>query len=233
MNKILLVFLLLWVNIELSAETIVQQFTAISSGAGTVSDMDLPQPSAKGSVLIAMPVLLSPGVKVLSVTDNAPAGSNTYKQVPGTGASCANKSLDIWYCENCNAGVTELKFHLSGPVRGSLNAFLEVSGTALTSVLDGNGSQVSKRTGASAGLTAGPSITTNTKDFIVARYFSVPLLPTGVAPSEWKYNPSYVYVLDALPGTYQPTLTGAKSGTEFCMSVAAFKIAASLEPTKD
>ena len=78
-----------------------------------------------GSVLIAMPVQLSPDIKVISVTDNAPAGGNTYKQVVGATASCGKKSLEIWYCENCNPEVTELKFHLSGHVRASLNGFFE------------------------------------------------------------------------------------------------------------
>ncbi|MGB3579353.1 MAG: hypothetical protein WBA08_24650, partial [Candidatus Sulfotelmatobacter sp.] len=79
MGRKLLVFMLFCGGVELSAQTVVQQFVAVSAGAGTVSDMDLPKPSGKGSVLIAMPVLLSPGVKVLSVSDNAPDGGNTYK----------------------------------------------------------------------------------------------------------------------------------------------------------
>src|ERR1700682_6277863 len=124
-EQLLILLLLLWGGLQLSAQTIVQQFVAISTG-GEVSDMDLSQPTDKGSVLIAMPVLLSPGVKVLSVTDNAPDGGNTYKQVSGASSSCAKKSLDIWYCENCNPGVTELKFHLSDRVKASINAFLEV-----------------------------------------------------------------------------------------------------------
>ena len=125
MGKKLLVFLLFCGGVELSAQTVVQQFVAVSAGAGTASDMDLPKPTGKGSVLIAMPVLLSPGVKVLSVTDNAPDGGNTYKQVPGASSSCAEKSLDIWYCENCNPGVTELKFHLSVTLKVVLMLFLK------------------------------------------------------------------------------------------------------------
>ncbi|MGB9085323.1 MAG: hypothetical protein WCC46_11925, partial [Terriglobales bacterium] len=143
MGKKLLVALLLLGGLDLSAQTVVQQFAAVSAGAGTVSDMDLVSPTLKGSVLIAMPVLLSPGVKVLSVTDNAPEGGNTYKEVPGASSSCPNGPLDIWYCENCHPGVTELKFHLSGHVKSSINSFLEVSNLALSSVLDGEGAQVS------------------------------------------------------------------------------------------
>jgi hypothetical protein len=204
----------------------VQQFAAISAGAGKVSDVDLPQPTLKGSVLITMPLQLSPGIKVLSVTDNAPDGGNTYKQVPGTSSSCAEKSLDIWYCENCHPGVTELKFHLSGDVKGSLNTFLEVSDMALASVLDGEGAHVSGGTATKAGLEAGPSIKTTAKDFIIARYFSDPPLPTGVTPAAWTRTTSYVYVPGGSPGTYQPTLTGGKAAGNFCMGIAAFKTAA-------
>jgi hypothetical protein len=232
MKKNLLVFLLLCGGGALSAQTIVQQFAAVSSGAGTVSDMDLNLPTGKGSVLIAMPVLLSPGVKVLSVTDNAPAGGNMYNQVPGTSSSCAKKSLDIWYCENCNPGVTELKFHLSEHVKASINAFLEVSNMALSSVLDGTGVQVSDGAGTSAGLEVGPSITTTAKDFIIARYFSTPLGPTGVTPEAWTYTTSYVYVLNGPSGNYQPTLTGGKAVGDFCMSLAAFKIAPSVPASR-
>jgi len=227
MKKKLLI-LLLWGGVELSAQTIVQQFAAISAGAGTVSDMDLNQPTGKGSVLIAMPVLLSPGVKVLSVTDNAPDGGNTYKQVSGAISSCANKFLDIWYCESCNPGVTELKFHLSDHVKGSINAFLEVSNMVLSSVVDGSGAHVSDGTATGGGLEVGPSITTTAKDFIIARYFPTAPLPTGVTPAAWTYTTSYVYLLNAPSGTYQPTLTGASAGGSFCMGMAAFKTAASI-----
>jgi hypothetical protein len=225
----LLMLLLLWGGVQLSAQTIVQQFTAVSSGAGTVSDMDLPEPTGKGSVLIAMPVLLMPGVKVVSVTDNAPDGGNTYKQIPGTVTSCAKQSLDIWYCENCNPGVTELKFHLSDHVKASLNAFLEVSNLALSSVVDGSGANVKDGIATRDGLEVGPSITTTAKDFIIARYFSTPPLPTGVNPAAWTRTPSYVYALNAPAGSHQPTLTGGKAGDNFCMGIAAFKVAAPVE----
>lgn len=224
MKKRLLMLLLLCGGVGLSAQTIVQQYTAISQGTAT-SDMDLKEPTSKGSVLIAMPVQLLPGIKVLSVTDNAPDGGNTYKQVQGAFSSCANKSVEIWYCENCNPGVTELKFHLSGFAKGSINAFLEVSNLASSSVLDGSGAHASDGTASSAGLEAGPSIKTTAKDFIVARYFPNVPLPTGVTPAAWTYTPSYVFLQDAAPGTYQPTLTGAKAGDSYCMSMAAFKTA--------
>ena len=104
-------------------KTIVQQYTAISQGYD-VSDMDLKQPTAAGSVLIAMPVVLTPGLKVLSVTDDQ---GNTYKQVTTAAAACGNRPVNIWYCENCKAGVMELKFHLSGRTKGSINSFIELS----------------------------------------------------------------------------------------------------------
>ena len=63
MSKKLLVLLFLCGGVQLPAQTVLQQFVAVSAGAGTVSDMDLPEPSAQGSVLIAMPVLLTAGVK--------------------------------------------------------------------------------------------------------------------------------------------------------------------------
>lgn len=226
MKKRLLVLLLLWGGVELSAQTVLQQFVAVSSGAGTVSDMDLPQPTAPGSVLIAMPVQLSPDVKVISVTDNAPAGGNTYKQVVGATASCDKKSLEIWYCENCNPEVTELKFHLSGHVRASLNGFLEVSGLALSSVLDGTGAHVNDGTASSAGAEVGPSMKTTTNDFVITRYLSDAPLPTAVTPADWKYSTSYLYVLNGPAGPYQPTLTGGKAGSEYCMGMAAFKAVA-------
>jgi len=235
-GKFLILLLLLWGGVELSAQTIIHHFTAVSAGAGMKSDMDLPEPTLKGSVLIAMPLELSPDVKVVSVTDNAPDGGNTYKQVPGTSSSCEGKSLDIWYCENCKPGVTELQFHLSGHVRASLNGFLEVSNMAMSSVLDGNGAHVSDGTITTGGLGVGPSITTTAKDFIIARYFAAPPLPTGVTPAAWTYNNSYVYVLNAPAGTHQPTLTGGKAGGSFCMSMAAFKTGASVasaQPNKD
>jgi hypothetical protein len=221
-GKFLILLLLLWGAVELSAQTIVQQFTALSQGT-TSSDMDLQQPTAKGSVLIGMPALLTPGLKVLSVTDNAEGGSNTYKQVPGAASSCANKSADIWYCENCKPGVTELTFHISGDSRGSINAFVEVSDMAVSSVADGSGAHVSDGTATSAGLEVGPSITTTAKDFIIGRFFPTSPLPNGVSPAAWRYTPSYIYLLDAPPGTYQPSLTGGKAAGNFCIGVAAFK----------
>jgi hypothetical protein len=225
MKKRLLMLLLLWGGVELSAQTILQQYVAISQG-NDVSDMDLKDPTAKGSLLIAMPVQLLAGTKVLSVTDNAPDGGNTYRQIQGAVSSCGNKGVDIWYCENCNPGVTELKFHLSGRTKGCINAFMEVSNMALSSAVDGSGAHVSDGTATSAGREVGPSITTTAKDLIVARYFPTDPVPTGVTPAAWAYTTSYVYLADAPPGTYQPTLTGGKPGDSFCMSMAAFKTAA-------
>jgi hypothetical protein len=229
MKNKLLILLFLCAGVQLSAQTIVQQFVAVS-GPSRVSDMDLPADTSSGSVLIAMPGPLSPSVKVLSVTDNAPGGGNTYKQVPGAASSCtgANMSLDIWYCEDCKPGVNELKFHLSDHVRGSINSFLEVSKMALSPVLDGSGAHVSDGTGTSAGLEVGPSITTTATDFIIARYFSTAHSPTGVIPATWTYKTSYVYVPNASPATYQPTLTDGSPAGSFCMSMAAFKTAAPL-----
>jgi hypothetical protein len=215
--------LLLWGGVTLSAQTIVQQFAAISRNSGATSDLDI-EATGQGSTLIAMPGQLSPGVKVLSVTDNAPEGGNTYKQVPGASATCGHSgSLDIWYCEKCKAGVTELKFHLSSGARGSINSFLEVSNLAPSSVLDGSGAQISDGTATNSGAEVGPTTKTTSRDFIVARFFSSSPYPTGVTPESWTFKPSYVYVLNAPPGTYQPTLTGGKDGGSFCMSVAAFK----------
>jgi hypothetical protein len=239
----ILILLFFWGSVDLSAQTIVQQFAAISqthgdSGSGSVSDMDL-EPSGKGNLLIAMPgLILAPGVKVLSVTDNAPDGGNTYRQVPDAISSCGdNGPLDIWYCENCKPGVTELKFHFSGRARASINSFLEVSNMASSSVLDGNGAHVSNGTATSAGLEVGPSVKTTATDFIIARYFSsADPNPTGVTPAAWTHKPSYAFVLNGPPGTYQPTLTGGKAASSFCMSVAAFKIAgapAVSAPNKD
>jgi len=223
MKKNLLILLLLWGGVQLSAQTVLQQFAAVSAGAGEVSDMDLPKPTVKGSALIAMPELLTPDIKVLSVTDNAPAGGNTYKQVSGTSASCPKGSADIWYCENCNPGVTELKFHLSGHVTASINAFLEVSHLALTSVVDGSGVQISNGKVTSDGLEVGPSITTTARDFIIARYSLISPKPTGVTPADWTFKNSYAYVLSGSPGTYQPTLTGSPAAEGYCMTMAAFK----------
>jgi len=226
MKKRFLILLLLCGGLELSAQTVVQQFAAISAGEATTSDMDL-EPTANGSTLIGMPLELTPGVKVLSVTDNAPAGGNTYKLASGARSSCPEGLLDIWYCENCNPGVAELQFHLSSHTKASLNSFLEVSNLASSSVLDGNGEQVSNGVANSEGQEVGPKITTTATDFIVARFFSTAPYPTGVTPSSWTFKPSYVYLQNAPPGTYQPTLTGGKAGDTFCMSVAAFKIAGS------
>ena len=223
----LLLWLILWGTTALSAQTVVQQFSAVSSGAGTVSDMDLPKPTGKGHVLVAMPVLLSPDVKVVAVTDNAPGGGNTYQEVPASAASCKQRSLDIWYCEKCNPGVTELKFHLSGHVTASINSFLEVSGLALPSVLDGSGVTLSDGIATSDGVESGPSITTTTPDFLIARYFSDPPMPNSVTPASWTHTKSYVYVLNGASGTYQPTLAGAHPASGFCMSIAAFKVAES------
>src|SRR5947209_1555525 len=170
-GKFLLVFLL-WGGGDLSAQTIVQQFAALSRSTGTTSDLDI-EPTGKGSMLIAMPGQLSPGAKVVGVTDNAPDGGNSYKQVAGASSSCADHGpLDIWFCENCNPGVTELKFHISGSGAGSINSFLEVSNLALSSALDGSGTQVSNGTASSAGAEVGPAIKTTSTDFIVARFFS-------------------------------------------------------------
>lgn len=225
MKKGILVLMFLAAGAGLRAQTVLQQFASISKEADKIADIDLPKPTARGSVLIAMPLLLTPDVKVVGVTDNAPAGGNKYKQVPGSASSCKNQSIDIWFCESCNPGVTELKFHLSGHVSATIDAFLEVSGLAL-SPADGGGVQLTDGATTSGGLSIGPSITTTANDFIVARYFSTPPLPTGVTPAPWKYTTSFVYLLNGAPGTYQPTLTGGKTSGNFCMSMAAFKAAA-------
>jgi len=226
MKKDLLILLLLWGGVAVSAQTIVQQVTSLSQAA-RVSPMELKEPTGKGNVLIATSAILTPGIRVLKVTDDAPDGGNVYQQVAGAASSCAKKSVDIWYCENCKAGVTELKFYLSDAATVSVNAFLEVSDMALSSVLDGSGAHVSDGTVSSEGLEVGASITTTAQDFIIARYFPTPPLPTGVTPAAWTYTPSYVYLLNAPAGTHQPTLTGAKAAGSFCMSMAAFKTAAS------
>ena len=223
MKKFLILLTLLG-GVELPAQTIVQELFSVG-GPSHVSDMDLPAPTHGGSILIAMPGPLAPGVRVLSITDNAPGGSNTYKQVPGAASSCG-ASLDIWYCENCRPGVREIKYHFSGHV-ASINTFLEVSKLQLSAVVDGSGAHVSDGTGTSAGLEAGPTITTAATDFIVARYFSNDPAPTGVSPAAWKYKTTYVYALDRPAGTYQPTLTGGGPSGSYCMSLAAFKAAAS------
>jgi len=227
MQRLVVAFLLLWGGTQLSAQTIVQQFSALSAGAGQTSDMDLVQPTAKGSTLIAMPEQLSPDVKVLSVTDNAPDGGNTYKQIKNASSSCAKRAVDIWYCENCNPGVTELKFHLSGNVRGSVNTFLEVSDLALSGVLDGDGAHITDAPVGSDGREVGPKIQTTSTDFVIARHSSTPFpsIIKGATPADWVYKPTYVYGLNLPAGTYQPILTGSKNGGTFCLSVAAFKVA--------
>ena len=225
MKKKLLILSLLWGGIALSAQTIVQQFTSLSQGL-TIAPMELKEPTGKGNLLIAMSTIVSPGVRVLSVTDDAPNGGNAYKQIAGASSSCANKFAEIWYCENCKARVTERKFNLSDATSLSINSFLEVSNMALSSAADGNGAHVSDGTTTSAGLEPGASIKTTATDFIIARYFPTAPPPTGVTPAAWTYSPSYVYVQNAPPGTYQPTLTGAKPAGNFCMGMAAFKAAA-------
>jgi hypothetical protein len=226
MKKTLVTCVLFWaVTAGLSAQTITQQFAAISAGAGEVSDMDLPNPTAEGSVLIAMPMQLSPDIKIVSITDNAPDGGNIYKQVPGAVSSCAKRAVEIWYCEKCKGGVTELKFHLSGHVRASINGFMEVAGLAVPAVVDGKGISLSDGVASSAGAFVGPSLKTTANDFVIARYFADPPIPSGVTPATWTYKSSYVYGLNLAPGAYQPTLTGGKVGGSFCMSMAAFKLA--------
>ncbi len=222
-NKFLILLFLLG-TVELPAQTIVQEIFSVG-GPSHVSDMDVPAPTSEGSILIAMPGPLSPGVKVLSINDNAPGGGNIYKQVPGAASSCGKAALDIWYCENCKAGVTELKYHFSGHVP-SINTFLEVSRLALSSPVDGSGVHVSDGTANNAGLEVGPSIQTTATDFVVARYFSTDPTPTGVTPAAWKYKSTYVYALDQPSGSHQPTLAGGSAAGNFCMSMAAFKTVA-------
>ncbi len=194
-------------------------------GPSHISDMDVRVPTSEGSILIAMPGPLSAGVKVLSITDNAPGGGNVYKQVPGAASSCGGKvSLDVWYCENCRGGVTELKYHFSGHVP-SINTFLEVSKLTSPAVVDGSAVHLSDGT-AGKSSEVGPSIKTTSNDFIIARYFSDDPAPTGVTPATWNFKTTYVYTNGAA-GTYQPVLTGSNDGSFFCMSMAAFKIAAS------
>ncbi len=223
MKTTLLMLLWLLSGIELTAQTIVQEILTVG-GSSHVSDMDLKEPTREGSTIIVMPGPLSPGVRVLGITDNAPGGSNVYQPVPGAASSC-KASLDIWYCEKCKPGVKEMKYHFSGHVP-SINVFLEVSNLALTSALDGSGVNVSDGTSASEGVEAGPSITTTATDFIVARYFSADPAPTGVSPAEWNYKTTYIYKPNAPAGTHQPKLTGGGPSAAFCMSMAAFKAAA-------
>ena len=206
-----------------SAQTIVQQFTAVSAGADLTTDMDLISPTLKGSLIITIPELLTPNIKVLSITDNAPDGSNTYKQVTTANSTCPGGSITIWYCQNCNPGATELKFHNNEHTRASLNSFLELSDMALSDVLDGAGVQVSTGVGTSAGLEVGPTLKTTTQDFVIARFSSTAPRPKGATPSSWTFKPAYVYQQNAPAGNYQPTLTGGSSESKFCMSMAAFK----------
>jgi len=227
MKKKILIFLFLLGTVELPAQTIVQELFSVG-GPSHISDMDVKAPTSEGSILIAMPGPLAPGIKVLGINDNAPGGGNIYKQVPEAASSCGGKvSLDVWYCENCKGGVTELKYHFSGHVP-SINAFLEVSQLASPAVIDGSGAHLSDGTVTSTGSEVGPTIKTTANDFIIARYFSSDPAPSGVSPAAWNFKTTYVYTSGAA-GTYQPTLTGGKAeaGNFFCMSVAAFKTGAS------
>jgi hypothetical protein len=227
MKNTLVMLVLCGAAAALQAQTITQQFAAISAGSGTVSDMDLPNPTAEGSVLIAMPMQLSPDVKIESITDNAPDGGNTYKPVPGAMSSCTKRALEIWYCEKCKGGVTELKFHLTGHVRASINGFMEVAGLAVPATVDGKAAILNDGTASSAGSFVGPSL-----NFVIARYFADPPIPKEVTPALWTYKSSYVYGLNMAAGSYQPTLTGGKAGGGFCMSIAAFKLADSAPAAK-
>jgi hypothetical protein len=229
MKKTVLMLLLLWAA-KLPAQTILQQFAAVSSGAGVVSDMDLPQTSSEGSVIIVMPSQLTPGIKVESVTDDAPGGSNIYKRADGANSSCSAKPIEIWYCEKCKAGVNELKFHLSEHTQASINVFLEVSNLALPAVLDGT-AHVSDGVANAKGVEPGPRIVTSGTDFVIARFVGQ-TRPTGVTPETWTYKTSYVYGLNMPAGTHQPTLTGGKAGDNFCMSMAAFKTAVPVPAAK-
>ncbi|HEX4423894.1 MAG TPA: hypothetical protein VH079_00745 [Terriglobales bacterium] len=222
--KKLLALLFFFGGLQLQGQTIVQEIFNVG-GASHVSDMDVPKPTRPGSTLIAMPGPVSPSVKVMSITDNAPTGSNLYKQVPGAASSCGKQSLDIWYCEKCNPGVTELKYHFSGHVM-SVNTFIEVADLALSSPVDGSGANVTDGTGSSEGVEAGPSLKTTATDFIIARYASA-VAPSAVTPAPWTLKSTYVYAANAPTGTHQPTLTGGGPAGSFCMSAAAFKSAAS------
>ncbi len=218
-NLKLLLLLLVCGGVKVSAQTVLQDFVSIGAPAEVI-DMDLPKPSAKGSVLIAMPGPLTEGVKVISIVDNK---GNTYKEIPGATSSATGKSLQIWYCENCAEGVTELKFRMSRFAKlGSINGFVEVSNVALSSSLEGS-AQVSDGKATSDGLEAGPSITTSARAFLIARYASDSPLPKGVNPAPWTYKTTHVYLEGGAPGTYQPKLTGATAGSNFAMSMAAFK----------
>jgi hypothetical protein len=224
MKKKLLILSLLLGGAGLCAQTIVQQSTILSQGSAGLSLIELEKPTGKGNILIAMSTVLSPGISVVSVTDD---GGNVYKKIEGASASCANKLVDIWYCEKCKAGVTEVKFNMSQPSM-IVNSFLEVSDLAASSPVDGS-AHVSDGTATGVGQEVGGSIRTTAKDFILALYFPTAPRPTGVTPSAWTFNPSYVFVKSAAPGTYQPTLTGAKPSGPFCMGMAAFKTAGGSE----
>jgi len=173
---------------------------------------------------------LTPGIKVESVTDDAPGGSNVYKRVDEANSSCAEKPIEIWYCEKCKAGVNELKFHLSAHTQASINVFLEVSNLSQSLVLDG-AAHVSDAVANAKGLEPGPRIVTTATDFVIAR-FVAKTRPTGVTPETWTYKTSYVYGLNMPAGTHQPTLTGGKAGDSFCMSMAAFKTAVPVPAAK-
>jgi hypothetical protein len=220
MKKYLMLLLLL-PAFKLTAQTVVQQMVSVGS-AGQVVDLDLPKPTQKGNLLIAMPGPLSAGIKVVSVTDNQ---GDTFKQIPGAVASADGKTLEIWYAENCREDVHELKFHMSEFARGSINAVLELSGLATYGALDGEGVHLSDGTGTPDGLQLGPSLKTSATDFIIARFVSNTPYPSGVTPSGWTYKTSYVYFPHGAPGDYQPTLTGGK-GSAYSMSMAAFKVSA-------
>ena len=82
----------------------------------------------------------------------------------------------------------------------------------------------------SAGLEVGPKIKTSASDFVVARFSSAMPAPTEVS-APWSFKPSYVYLLNAAPGTHQPTLSGKGTGGNYCMGIAGFKAAASAPPS--
>jgi hypothetical protein len=226
-KNLLLLSLLLPASVASSAQTVLQQFTSLSQGSVHRSFIELKQPTRKGSVLIAIPMFVAPNIRVLKVSDDGPEGGSVYHKIEAAAASCANKFVDIWYCENCKAGVTEIKMELSDTAQG-LNSFLEVADLAPSAAIDGPGAHVSDGTATIAGQAPGASITTSAQDFVLAAYFPP---AAGITPASWAFTRSFAYLQSAPPGTYQPTLTGAKPGN-YCMAMAAFKAATTASAPK-
>lgn len=169
---------------------------------------------------------------VVSVTDNATGGSNTYVQASGAAGTTGVDQTDVWYCLSAaHAGATTVTVTFSG-VAGTFNKeawVFEVSG--FTSAAFDLAANVTNGTGVASTDTGASVTTTSTTGFLVGvitTSFTIAANPK--AGNEFTSGGDISATSDAACSlisstatAHQPVWTDGTATASFCSSTAAFK----------